>query len=316
MARSRFSFSRLWRKQKTLILGAGAVVVLALALWAISALASGGVSSVSPQSAQREADPSAPGGANHTYTDIKPLIEAHYSAVGGRARLRELNSLRIVGTYFTADGTSFPLDVIKKNPFQLRIKIQRDNLDMVTGYDGESGWQAVMRDGQALRVSDVTGAEATALRQDADLHNLLYNYGIRGYSLSHPRLVDWKEGVPAYEVEVRDQNRALIKTYYLNRETLLELGNVQDRETQGKMVTYRVEYEDERPVDGLTLPHRVITYQDGQLYSRMEIESIAANVGILGDAFKKPDLAPYVKAKMEEMEAEKAAASTPKPAAP
>ncbi|KAF0096329.1 MAG: hypothetical protein E1N59_296 [Puniceicoccaceae bacterium 5H] len=305
MARSHSSLSRFWRKRKPVVLWVGGLVLLVLVLLVISRLASGGVSSPTGVQAdkQAQADHSH---ADEVFSDIKQLIEAHYAAVGGRNKLKSLNSLRLDGNYITPDGTELGLTVIKKQPFRIRITLKRDKVDMVTGYDGEDGWQAIMRDGLAYRIQDLDGDEEAALRQDAEIHNLLYNYGVRGYKLENPELVETESG-PAYKVAVTDHNGELERIYFLDKDTLLEAQSIQTRPQEDGEVRFKIVYEDYRDVEGMQLPFKVTTYRNDELFSVMEITSMDLNVGVLNQAFRKPDLAPRAQEQNEDQEAREAA---------
>jgi hypothetical protein len=143
-------------------------------------------------------------------------------------------------------------------------------------------------DAKPGRVTQLEGEEAREFASDAEFDDPLVDYAARGYSIDY-----------AGETQVGDRRvikllvtRRLVDSFQLmvDAETYFILQKVSVRVRQARQVKMEITYDDHRPVAGIIIPHRYLTYADGRLLHETILESVEANAPVPPDSFTAPIL--------------------------
>ncbi|WP_269538638.1 hypothetical protein [Cerasicoccus fimbriatus] len=221
------------------------------------------------------------------------LIEDNTAALGGYELLKKLSSIRIRGEVESA-GKVIPFSLYGRRPNDYRLVFEISGRDeLIIGFNGQTAWSQVKRDGQNVSIRPFSEAELPQLIQHADFDLAPQKYLLVGeYSKDRqatvmqaksmsPELLDG-EMYDVYRIE--ESGRPTIICYQdmssnLLRQTETKIGN--DR--------YREVYEDYRKVEGVYFPFLQTSYVNGKLESVSRIKQVQYNTGLIMSLFDPPE---------------------------
>ncbi|MEO8197717.1 MAG: hypothetical protein ABI689_13460 [Thermoanaerobaculia bacterium] len=187
------------------------------------------------------------------------ILERNLAALGGRAKVSAVRSLRLEATQGSAGagGGSVPLTVYWKHPDRLRIETPEEGLVKVVAFDGTTAWSTYPElPGFEAQVLD--GAERDSLREQADLvDGPTFDYAAKGH---HVELVGreelgsgkaWKLLLTTAQGEVR--------ALWFDCETYLEVREERTQKAAGQEITTVSLLSDFRPSGGILFAHRTET---------------------------------------------------------
>lgn len=186
------------------------------------------------------------------------IVSRHIEAIGGLARLREVESMKMTGQFFL-NGRELPLTIFRKRPNLLRIESDINGRKVIVGYDGFIAW--VMRGDEAIEIEDLRAI--TFLERSADFDGALVDYKAKGHQIKFKGKHE-VDGIETYLLEVTIKN-GKVENWYLNSQdfTVLKrtfemphpydpnLGNIHQvffyldyKEVYGVLIPHYMERED------------------------------------------------------------------------
>ena len=215
------------------------------------------------------------------------VARIHIEAIGGKLRMNLLRTLQAAGRV-NIDGRVLTFRLLAERPNRLRMETRSGSRRIVQATDGVSAPWQLDPDAKPGRVTQLEGEEAREFASDAEFDDPLVDYAARGYSIDY-----------AGETQVGDRRaikllvtRRLVDSFQLmvDAETYFILQKVSVRVRQARQVKMEITYDDHRPVAGIIIPHRYLTYADGRLLHETILESVEANAPVPPDSFTAPIL--------------------------
>ncbi len=184
------------------------------------------------------------------------ILERNLAALGGRAKVSAVRSLRLEATQGSAGtaGGSVPVTIYWKRPDRIRIESPEEGLAKVVAFDGTTAWSTYPElPGFEAQVLD--GAERDSLREQADLvDGPTLDYAAKG---NHVELAGqeelatgkaWKLLLTTAQGEVR--------TLWFDCESYLEVREERTQKVAGQEVTTVSLLSDFRPAGGILFARR------------------------------------------------------------
>jgi outer membrane lipoprotein-sorting protein len=217
---------------------------------------------------------------------VDEILAKHYEAMGGLAKLKALNSMRVTGTMAIGPGMEAPVTMERKRPDKRRVEFQVQGMTGIQAFDGEKAWSLMPfmgnKDPQVSSDEDNKNE-----KDDADFDGSLVDWKEKGNSLE---LMGKEpiEGADAYKVKVTKKN-GNIETMYLDAETYLLVkteGKVKRRGTEIEGETLFSDYKD---VDGYMMPFTMEQGAKGMdRRQKMTFTKIELNVPLDDSRFTMP----------------------------
>ena len=220
--------------------------------------------------------------------EASELLVAHLEAIGGRANLQRIRSVRQKGRISFNSG---------ENDFQIFL-LQPDKGMMVvnrgaTGrvklvLNGEFAWEVVEKQDGTRVVTPLTGKGKELLKWSLRVHNSFRAMALAEQSggLS-AREIEY-QGKPCYEISQTKPDGTVFLAV-LEKETLYLLKTQQMIGLENEMDEFVVIYDDHRMVAGVVEPFATKVYRNGELNNEVKIRSIQRNTGVMSVLFEVPD---------------------------
>lgn len=274
--RSKKRFWRYWRLRillaVLLFVGGTGLVVLLSPKKNISPLRSDPTTYTAPKNIKAESG----------ILTLKDVLHHHFEATGGYDRQKQLQSFQMMGS-MEINGEDYPITIIKKAPNLSRTTIRFANAEYTIGYDGKKVWSQRNPSNAAPEIAEVTGDEAYVYKQDSNIHSRLFYY--QDSDIKFELLPD-KEMVGehlCYVVKSSPKSGEEY-THYIDSNVFLERKVTQTRHG----ITEEVIYTRHRQFDGITVPAEIKIFRDGVMTSKLNIDNVYFNRGIVLSIFKMP----------------------------
>lgn len=213
------------------------------------------------------------------------IARIHVEAMGGIARIRALEALRMTGTVATAAGR-LPFVLIAARPDRIRMETRMRDRTVVQGSDGVAPPWELDPALQPPHARPMPPAAAELFVFDSDFDDPLVAWQERGYGLEL-----------AGEVELGGRRllrllivRSLTQNVFilLDPQTYLIVLRAQTLTTGGRHREVVSRYGDYRPVRGVLVPHEVAVYFDGELSQQATFDTIEPNPRFSDGIFSPP----------------------------
>ncbi len=182
------------------------------------------------------------------------ILERNFAALGSKAKLRAVRTLRLEASQRTGDKT-VPLKIYWKRPDKLRIESPFQDLDMVQVFDGERAWYTYPAL-PGFEPQTLTGADLEALRTQADLvEGPTFDHAAKGNRVE----LLGKEKLPEGEAWrlLLTTARGDVRTLWFDSKSMLQVREERKEIRDGKEVSIESSLSDFRPVGGILFAHRV-----------------------------------------------------------
>ena len=230
--------------------------------------------------------------ARNTTTEPPPsvvddLVARHVAALGGLEKLQTIRTLKRVGDVHMM-GMDMPLVMYQKRPDKIRteVEIPSMNMEVITGYDGETAWMLNPMMGSAPQT--MSPEQSRNMLNQVDIDGKLVDYEAKGYSVAYLGETE-VAGKPAHKLHLTHPERP--ETFlYLDAETYLVIkseGPGTDPQT-GETVTTEVYLSDYRPVNGVMMPHALEVHLRGEKFQDIAFTSIVVNTEMSDKLFAMP----------------------------
>jgi len=212
-------------------------------------------------------------------------VIAHYiDAIGGRAKLDSVKSLRMTGKAIGMGGMEVPLVVEFKRPKKVRVEFTVQGMAGVQAFDGKTGWFIMPFMGKT-DPEKMPPDMVEVIEEQGDFEGSLVDYKKKGHQVELVGKDDF-EGSEVYKLKVTKKS-GKIEYYFLDAEYYILLQVKGKRKFQGTEVEMTTKFGDYKEVDGLLLPHSI---QQGGMAGDTTFEKIELNVNIPDDRFTMPEV--------------------------
>lgn len=220
---------------------------------------------------------------------LEEVRRVHVEVVGGRERIEALAAIRATGVIFLEEArVNFTLTVARPN--RLRLEGESNGRKYMQAFDGiDIPWQ-MHSNGWPVRSRSISEPSATQIMVDAEYDGPLISGAARGFSLQLAGETE-RDGRRLLAVRV-DWRRRENYTLLLDPETCLIAYRIDLRPlAEGQTEETVTRYDDYRPINGVLIPHDVITTVNGRFSDRMRVDHIEPNPPLPPDLFVRPDRA-------------------------
>jgi outer membrane lipoprotein-sorting protein len=187
------------------------------------------------------------------------ILERNLVALGGRAKVKAVRTLRFTATQWSggAQGKGLTVKVDWKRPDRLRIETPEDGILKVQGFDGTTGW-STYPELQGFEPDILTGTAREALREQADLvEGPTFDYAAKGnrIELVGKESLDGREAWHLRLTTARGERRSL----WFDGGSFLQVREERSEKLGDGEVTTVSKFSDFRPAGGLLFAHRTET---------------------------------------------------------
>src|SRR5688572_9338041 len=136
--------------------------------------------------------------------DVRQLVDKHVEAVGGRAKIDALVSLRVDGKVTFRSYGDLTVELLwsrtSKRPGMIREEASLQGLTAIYAFDGKEGWSIQPFEGR--REPDRTSPDDTKdLEQQSEMFGPLAVAAQKGFTLEYLGTED-VDGTPAHKIKV------------------------------------------------------------------------------------------------------------------
>ena len=224
----------------------------------------------------------APAGAGEPKT-ADEIIARYIEAVGGRARIDSVQSLRMTGRNVHLGGESL-MRAVYQRPNKLRIEFISQGVTSIHAFDGEVAWSVNPFMGRP-EPQKLPPDQAKVVSQQADIDGPLVDYGKKGHQVELLGKEEFK-GSEAYKLKLTKKTGE-IEYHYLDAERFLPVRITGEHAFENLPGEYDVAYGDYRAVDGLLIAHKI---EQGGSRAKNDIiyDKVEINVPVPDDYFALP----------------------------
>ncbi len=223
--------------------------------------------------------------AKKEYT-VEEILNAYIESNDGMENIESVRSIRIIGKTEGTDGNEYDFVLMKKRPDLMRMSIRYEMIEYHMGYDGKNTWKSLANP-KREQTAEMNDAESEQFLRDTQFESPLVNSKEKGLEISYLGTEKVK-GVNCHVLKVEGKSTHDNHLVYLHltefRETLLKRTN----EVRGKTQVSETYFSGYQKNHGIWFAYRVETQVDGETISKMNIDSVDVNVGVMNSYFKKP----------------------------
>jgi len=212
-----------------------------------------------------------------TAQDLEEVLDAHFKAIG-QEKLLQIKSMEATGKMTIAMmGAEGGFKLYQKRPNKMRVEVEIMGGTVVQVYDGTTVWSINPMAGSSMAMK-MTGSEADALIESADMDGQLWEYEKKGHKLE---LVGKEnlDGSEAYVLKLTKKN-GNIDHYYINAEDFLIVKTKSKSMVNGMEMEVETLISDYREIDGYLGAYAIEQRFDGQVYSTIQMDVVKYDVAI------------------------------------
>jgi len=222
------------------------------------------------------------------------IIDKYMETIGGKAKINEINSLRMKATV-DYGGTSIPLDMVSQKDGKMYVKINFQGKEITqVAFDGETMWSTNFMTMKAEK-SDAETTE-NMKRANGEFFSPLANYAANGFTLE--RLGDETiEGTSCFKIKltkravlVEKAETPNVEYYYIDKDNFVPVvveAEIPSGEMKGQIS--QVIYSDYQEVNGIYFPFSMKQGIKGMGGQTIQFTSITFNESFDSTAFKFPE---------------------------
>ena len=214
------------------------------------------------------------------------IIAKYIEAIGGRAKIDALKSMKMTGKMVMMGGMEIPLSVKTKRPNRVRSDFTFQGMTGTQAFDGKIGWMVMPFSGK-LEPEKMSDEMTRIMADEADMDGPLVDYRKKGHQIE---LVgkDEIEGAEVYKLKVSKKNGS-VEYHFLDAEYFLPIKVKGKRPFMGSEMEYEQTFGDYKEVAGLMMAHSVEQGGAG-MGGTVSIEKIEVNVPIDNAEFAMPEV--------------------------
>ena len=215
--------------------------------------------------------------------NVDQILNKHFEAVG-QQNLLKIHSIKSTGKAESM-GMEMNFSMYIKRPAKVKILLQAEGAKIIRAFDGDTVWQINPMIGFSDPV-DMTGSEADALKENADMDGQLWQYKEKGYQLA----LEGTEEVNGNECYVLKLTKKNDNTdyYYLDTASYLVRKVRTTADINGTPIDVDVLFSNFQDVDGYIMPFTTEQQLGGQTMMTYQLEKVETNVDMDDSIFSKP----------------------------
>jgi outer membrane lipoprotein-sorting protein len=222
------------------------------------------------------------------------IIDRHLQAMGGKDKLKAVQSERITGKMVMGQGLEAPFTLEMSRPNKMRLEFTVQGMTGVQAFDGKTGWSVMPFMGKT-EPEAAPEEEVKKMQEQSDMDGLLLDYKEHGRSVELVGKEDL-EGTPVYKLKVT-QKSGDSAFVYIDAEQYLQLKQTGKTKVRGQEIESETTFGDFKKVDGLVFPHTIEQKAQGMpggmvmTVSKIELNPAVADARFTmpAAAEKKPD---------------------------
>jgi len=220
-----------------------------------------------------------PGLSQEASDILKKMVEAQ----GGKKVLEKIEDTTSSGTLEMIQmGMSGSITMYKKEPNKIRMDIEVIGMIITQAFDGETAWGINPQTGSIEEMPEQQAEDMKRMSLGADALIYPEKYGI-SFAYKGKEKIEEKEYL-VLEQTFSDGHKA---TLYIDPKTYL---TYKSKSTTMNQMGVEVESEsfesDFKKVDGITIAHSIIIFQDGEEFMKLTLTDITFNSGLEDSLFK------------------------------
>jgi outer membrane lipoprotein-sorting protein len=214
------------------------------------------------------------------------VINKHFEAMGGKDKIANIKTLKMVCSVEIAPGMKAPITMYFVNNQSMRVEVEVQGMKILSAVDGDSGWSINPMSGKK-DAERMNADEIKESKDQMDLSGALFNYKEKGHSVELLGKEDM-EGTEVYKLKILKKSGD-IQYDYMDAETYLLLKETtthkfKDKETSGDVI-----FSDYRKVDGIMFAYSMENRETGAAQGQaLKVESVEINPAIDKSMFKMP----------------------------
>ena len=214
--------------------------------------------------------------------DVQEILDQHFEAIG-QENLLKAKTIQTTGKAMQM-GMEFPFTMIQKRPGKFRLIIDIQGSQIIQAVNGESAWAVNPMAGSADPI-DLTGPEADAMKENADLDGQLWNWKEKGHQLELEGTED-VEGTEAYVLKLTKKN-GNIDYFYVDSDSYLILKARAKTMMQGSEIETVTLLGNYQEVEGFVMPFNTEQQMGGQTMLTIMVEEVKVNEEVDDSIFSK-----------------------------
>jgi len=213
-------------------------------------------------------------------------ILAEHFAVIGQEKLLETETFSTKGKIMQGQF-EIPFTSYHKRPMSFKSEATFQGMEIITAYDGESGWSINPFAGNT-DPQPMTEEQADRMELQADFDGVFYNYKEKGNEIEFTGTEELDD-IEVYVLKLTRPNGDVITSYIDSEEYVLlktkSMMKVQGVETETETIFSNYKY-----VDEMLSPYSIETQVNGETVMQMVFEEITFNVDIDDSIFDMPEV--------------------------
>jgi outer membrane lipoprotein-sorting protein len=214
------------------------------------------------------------------------IVEKHLQAMGGKDKLKALQSERISGKMVMGQGMEAPFTLELSRPNKMRMEFTFQGMTGVQAFDGKTGWSVMPFMGKTDPEA-MPEEEVKKMQEQGEMDGLFLDYKEHGRTIE---LVGKEEleGTPVYKLKVTQKSGDVVYAY-IDAEQFLQLKQTGKTKIRGQEIESETTFGDFKKVDGLVFPHSIEQKAAGMPGGMvMTVSKIELNPSVTDSRFTMP----------------------------
>ncbi|MCK4557609.1 MAG: hypothetical protein KAU47_08825 [Candidatus Aminicenantes bacterium] len=214
---------------------------------------------------------------------IKRILKRMIDAQGGPKVFESVKDMTMTGVVeMVQQGISGTLTMYKKEPDKRRVDLEAMGRVIIQAYDGQTVWWTNPQSGNTEEMSEQDAASMK--RQSLPIVAILdpEKYGIT-FAYKGKEKIEGRD----YHVLEQSHTDGYKMLRYVDAETYLT-GRSKSTRTGPGGIEIQVEQimSDFKTVGGRTMAHSIVTYYNGEVFTKIAVEKVGFNSGLEDSLFK------------------------------
>jgi outer membrane lipoprotein-sorting protein len=214
--------------------------------------------------------------------DAQELLDTYFETIG-QENLLNVKSIHATGKALQM-GMEFPFEMINKRPNKLKMIFEVQGSQIVQAVDGETVWAINPMSGSSDPV-DVTGPQADAMMENADMDGQLWKWKEKGHQLELEGTEE-VEDVEMFVLKLTKKN-GNIDYYYLDPDSYLVPRMRSKVMMEGSETEVEVLMSNFQEVNGYIMPYTMEQRMNGQTILTIMIENVEVDKEFEDAVFSK-----------------------------
>ena len=214
---------------------------------------------------------------------IKRILKRMIDVQGGEKVFESIQDMTVTGAVeMVQQGVNGTLTMYKKEPEQRRVDLEVIGRIITQAYDGRTTWWTNPASGN---IEEMTDQDASSMkRQSLPLVAILEpeKYGIT-FTYKGKEEVEGRD-YHVLEQAYKDGYTMLryvdAETYFTGRTRSTRMG------PGGSPIQVEQVMSDFKEIDGMTMAHTIVTYYNGEVYTKITVQGVKINTGLDDALFK------------------------------